>query len=179
MKPLIFSAAEVSSLCKGIHDSLVIWMPCRGFRIPATWFQSLSVELGFWIPILSWIPDSLSCIPERISEFRILQAKFSQGQDSKSGRRRWLIFRFSRVCSKYIVFWDFSPWINYNLWVNYNDEMFNSQNLLGGRVRYIPCGSAPLSAKVTSFIRCVMGCQVSYTWRAHHIFAHVLKHMTS
>lgn len=35
------------------------------------------------------------------------------------------------------------------------------QNLLGGRVRYIPCGSAPLSAKVTSFIRCVMGCQLA------------------
>ena len=26
-------------------------------------FQSLSVELGSWIPILSGIPDSLSCIP--------------------------------------------------------------------------------------------------------------------
>ena len=27
-------------------------------------FQTLSVELGFWIPILSGIPDSLSCIPD-------------------------------------------------------------------------------------------------------------------
>lgn len=35
------------------------------------------------------------------------------------------------------------------------------QNLLGGRVRYMPCGSAPLSAKVTSFIRCVMGCHLT------------------
>lgn len=35
------------------------------------------------------------------------------------------------------------------------------QNLLGGRVRQISCGSAPLSAKVTSFTRCVMGCQLS------------------
>ncbi|XP_020611686.1 long-chain-fatty-acid--CoA ligase 1-like [Orbicella faveolata] len=35
------------------------------------------------------------------------------------------------------------------------------QNLLGGRVRYMPCGSAPLSAKVTSFIRCVMGCYLT------------------
>ena len=25
-------------------------------------FQSLSVELGFWIPIVSEIPDSMSCI---------------------------------------------------------------------------------------------------------------------
>ena len=30
------------------------------FRIP--W--SLSVKLGFWIPIVSGIPDSLSCIPD-------------------------------------------------------------------------------------------------------------------
>lgn len=35
------------------------------------------------------------------------------------------------------------------------------QNLLGGRVRQISSGSAPLSAKVTSFTRCVMGCHVS------------------
>ncbi|KAK3697761.1 hypothetical protein QZH41_010323, partial [Actinostola sp. cb2023] len=32
------------------------------------------------------------------------------------------------------------------------------QNLLGGNVRIISSGSAPLSAKVTTFIRCVMGC---------------------
>ena len=43
--------------CKGISDSL-------GFRIPGTGFQYLSVELGFWIPIVSGIPDSLSCIPD-------------------------------------------------------------------------------------------------------------------
>ena len=34
------------------------------FRIPGTGFQYLSVELGFWIPIGSGIPDSLSCIPD-------------------------------------------------------------------------------------------------------------------
>ena len=33
-------------------------------NIPGTWFRSLSVEPGFWIPILSRIPDSLSCIPD-------------------------------------------------------------------------------------------------------------------
>ena len=35
----------------------------RGFRIPGAGFQYLSLELGFWIPIVSEIPDSLSCIP--------------------------------------------------------------------------------------------------------------------
>ena len=33
-----------------------------GFQIPGTEFQSLSVKLGFWSPIVSRIPDSLSCI---------------------------------------------------------------------------------------------------------------------
>ena len=40
--------------CKGI--------PRRGFWISGTVFQSFLEELGFWIPILSGIPDSLSCI---------------------------------------------------------------------------------------------------------------------
>ena len=32
--------------------------------VPGTGFQSLSMELGFWILIISGIPDSLSCIPD-------------------------------------------------------------------------------------------------------------------
>ena len=43
---------------KGIQDSLGLWIPRRGFRILGTGFQYLSVELGFWIPIVSGIPDS-------------------------------------------------------------------------------------------------------------------------
>ena len=42
--------------CKGIQVS----------RIPGTGYQSLSVELGFWIPIVHGILDSLSCIPDAI-----------------------------------------------------------------------------------------------------------------
>ena len=53
--------------CKGSQDSLGFWITCRGFRIRGTWFQSLSVELGFWIPILSRIPDSLRCIPDSLT----------------------------------------------------------------------------------------------------------------
>ena len=48
--------------CKGIQDSLGFRIPCREFRISGTELQSLSVELGFWIPIVGGIPDSLSCI---------------------------------------------------------------------------------------------------------------------
>ena len=33
-----------------------------GFRIPGAGFQSFSVELRFWIPFASRIPDSLSYI---------------------------------------------------------------------------------------------------------------------
>ena len=50
--------------CEGIQDRLGFWIPRRGFQIPGTGFQSLSVELGFWIPIVSGIPDSMSCIPD-------------------------------------------------------------------------------------------------------------------
>ena len=49
---------------KGIHDSLGFWIQCHGFLIPGTEFQFLSVELGFWIPIVSGMLDSLFCIPE-------------------------------------------------------------------------------------------------------------------
>ena len=48
----------------GIQDSLGFWNPRCGFQIPGTGFQSLSVELGLCFPIISGIPDSLSCIPD-------------------------------------------------------------------------------------------------------------------
>ena len=44
-------------------------VPRHGFRIAGTGFHSLSVELGFWIPIASGIPDSLSCIPDSTNKF--------------------------------------------------------------------------------------------------------------
>ena len=50
--------------CKGIQDSLGFWIPRHGFRILGTGFQSLQVKLGFWIPIVSRIPDSLSCFAD-------------------------------------------------------------------------------------------------------------------
>ena len=59
--------------CKGIQDSLGIWIPRPGFWIPGTGFRILcqrNLDLGF--QSLSGIPDSLSCIPD------------SKAQDSKS-----------------------------------------------------------------------------------------------
>ena len=54
-----------------MQDSLEVWIPRRGFRIPVTRFQIFSAEfgipdLGFWIQVLdfgffvcgTWIPDS-------------------------------------------------------------------------------------------------------------------------
>ena len=46
-------------------DSLGSWTPRRGFRMPGTGFQSLSVELGFWIQSLVgfWIPWAVCRVP--------------------------------------------------------------------------------------------------------------------
>ena len=69
---------------KGIQDSLGFWTPRSGFRIDGAGFQSLSVKLGFWIPIVSGIPDSFSCIlNSKVQDwFRIPQSKFLRLSDS-------------------------------------------------------------------------------------------------
>ena len=54
--------------CHGIHGRLGFWVQQRVFRISGTGFQSLSVERGFWVPIVSGIPVSLSCIPDSASK---------------------------------------------------------------------------------------------------------------
>ena len=64
--------------CNGIQDSLRFWIPRRGFWILSTGFHTLSVELGFRIPIVSGIPYSLTCIQDstsKIPQFRIPRAK--------------------------------------------------------------------------------------------------------
>ena len=43
--------------CKGNQDSLEVWISPHGLRISGTGFQSFSVEIGFWIPIFSGIPE--------------------------------------------------------------------------------------------------------------------------
>ena len=55
---------HVFAPCHGIHGRLGFWVLRRVFRISGTGFQSLSVEREFWIPIVSGIPFSLSCIPD-------------------------------------------------------------------------------------------------------------------
>ena len=45
-----------------VKESLGFWIPLPGFQIPGTGFRSLLVKFGFWIPIFSRVPDSLSCI---------------------------------------------------------------------------------------------------------------------
>lgn len=52
------------ALCTGIQDSPGFWIPPRGFQIPGTEFQSLSVEFGYWIPIVNGFLESLSCSPD-------------------------------------------------------------------------------------------------------------------
>ena len=73
--------------CKGIQDSLVFWIPRHGFRIPATGFHYLSVERGFWIPIVNGIPDffilSFPGVVFRIPEPRIPDSTIKSFPDSR------------------------------------------------------------------------------------------------
>ena len=50
--------------CKGIQHSLRFWIPRRGFHRDSRYsgFLSFSVDLVFWIPILSGIQVSFSCM---------------------------------------------------------------------------------------------------------------------
>ena len=57
--PVNFFRVYYFTACQGIKGSLGFWIPRRGFRIPVTRFQSVSVELGpgFWI-LQANVPDS-------------------------------------------------------------------------------------------------------------------------
>ena len=83
--------------CKGIQDSLGFRIPHHGFQIPGSGFQSLSVELGFRIPIASGIQDSLSCIPD------------SKAQDSYSTSINFLDCRIQIPLHGAILFSYFRP----------------------------------------------------------------------
>ena len=62
----------------GIQDSLGLWIVRRKFRIPGTGHRILyPTELGFWIPIVSGILYSLSCIPDsKAKDFIFHKQKF-------------------------------------------------------------------------------------------------------
>ena len=55
---------DVMKMMAEQQQSLGFWIPRHGSRITGTRFQSLSVELGFSIPIASGSLDSLSCTPD-------------------------------------------------------------------------------------------------------------------
>ena len=68
---------ERCPLTRDFQDSLGFCILRRGFQIPGTGFQSLSVELRSWIPIVSGIPESLSCIPDsKTQDSRFLNQNF-------------------------------------------------------------------------------------------------------
>ena len=56
-----------------------------GFQIPGSGHSSLSMELGFQIPIVNRIPDSLSFIPD------------SKAQDSGLHKQNFLRFRIPQA----------------------------------------------------------------------------------
>ena len=66
--------------CPDVRESKTA---CRGFRIPDTEFQFLSVQLGFWIPIIDEILDSLSCILDsKARDSRFQKKNFPRNLDS-------------------------------------------------------------------------------------------------
>ena len=63
---------------KAVQDSLGVWIPRCGFRIsPGIGFQSMLVELEFWIL------DSLSCIPYSNAEDSGSRSKNSPDSESR------------------------------------------------------------------------------------------------
>ena len=114
--------------CEGIQDRLGFWIPPGGFLIPGTGFQSLSVELGSWIPIVSGIPESLSCIPHSTSKnFRILTEELRE---------------FSSIASRS---WSPSKWS-----CNYTTHLSHFPNSAVAGLKLLG-GGPTTSAKVTKF----------------------------
>ena len=88
----------IIALCKGIEDGLGFWFRGLEFQIPGTGFQSLSVELGFWVPIFSGIPDSFSCIPDSTSKiFLDSGTKIPLPSAMKSWQNKWNKWKFNWI----------------------------------------------------------------------------------
>ena len=76
---------------KGTQESLGFWIPGSGF-------QSLSGKLGFWIPFVCGIPDSLSCLPDsKVEDFGFYLAglNFPRSRIPKTKVSRILEFRIA------------------------------------------------------------------------------------
>ena len=76
---------------KGTQESLGFWIPGSGF-------QSLSGKLGFWIPFVCGIPDSLSCLPDsKVQDFGFYLAglNFPRSRIPKTKVSRILEFRIA------------------------------------------------------------------------------------
>ena len=103
-------------------------------------FQSFSVELGFWIPFLSGIPDSLSCIlgskgqdsgfnQQNVPGFRILQANISHIPKSGSPYvERYLYLLFIFLSRYFLYFSQFGGGFH-----RLNFDKFRDTALLSGR----------------------------------------------
>ena len=95
---------QIFATSKEIQDSTGFWIPHRGFRILGTGFQSLSVELGFWIPIVSGIPDSLSRIPDsKAQDSGFHEQKFPGFRNPKAKNSRISEFGFPYMTRKQLV----------------------------------------------------------------------------
>ena len=74
-------------------------------------FQSLSVERGFWIPIVSGIPDSLSCIPDsKAQESGLHKQNFPRFRNWKSVTVGETVFFFLNECRPWQADWIVPEW---------------------------------------------------------------------
>ena len=95
---------------KGIQGSLGLdstqWIPDSRYWIP----DSLSVELGFRIPIVSGIPDSFSCIPDSTAQdSKVHQQKFPRFQNSDS--LSWGDYEIEKLQRLKLLRWSFESQI--------------------------------------------------------------------
>ncbi|XP_025083668.1 long-chain-fatty-acid--CoA ligase 1-like isoform X2 [Pomacea canaliculata] len=96
-------------------------------------------------------PTVFPCVPRLLNRF---YDKVLMGVNA-SAMKRWLfsiaLNRKERELKRYII-------RNNSLW---DKIVFKSiQTALGGKVRLMTTGSAPLSAKVLTFLRCIVGCPI-------------------
>ena len=77
---LIWSSDFRVTPCKGIQDGLGFWIPRYGFPDSSTGFLIVfKLELGFRIPIVCGIPDSLSQIPDSKAQDSVLHKRICSG----------------------------------------------------------------------------------------------------
>ena len=118
---LLSFSCNVSPHVRKPRKSLGSWIPRHGSRIPGTGFQSLSVELGYWIQIVSGIPEFLD----------------SKAQDSEFHKQKFHGFLFPHSLT-----WGetFLGWIQVNIFLLVSWYSMQFDRHPAGSVGWYPTG---------------------------------------